>query len=425
MSGSLANQAVGLLVLPVLTRYLSPDEYGSVALFTAFVTFSVTLIGMSFGTHINRNYFKVDKVQIAGISLNCLVGLLLNLGVSLLLLSVLGTGFRGWVERVLGIPVLWAAFGLLVAAALVVNQQFTAFLRIQEKAAFYAGFQVLTASANLGISLALVVVFSLGWQGRALGYAASAFGAATFAFGALHSMQLLRGRPDAQVLREIYRISLPLVPHSVAGQITIMGSRFFLNSLANRGAVGLYAVGHTFGSALYMPVDAFINAWTPWIFKRLAGGTLEDDKKVVRVIGAASAGLLAIWAGVVVLLPAVLRLLTAPAYHGSAGFIAWVAFAYVLQGVYALLLPILVDVGKTGGLAVVSGIVAIASLISNYAFISWFGAIGAAYALTLCSAIRLSGVVWFANRVRPMPWLSALSWRGGGVGDHPPSSRRR
>ena len=58
---SIINAAVPFLLLPVLTRYLSPAEYGEVALFNVWVSLAGALCGLSVHAAANRKYFS-DKL---------------------------------------------------------------------------------------------------------------------------------------------------------------------------------------------------------------------------------------------------------------------------------------------------------------------------------------------------------------------------
>lgn len=408
MAGAMANQAVALLVLPVLTRYLSPEEYGSVALFTALVGFAGPVVGMSMKTHIARNFFKTDKTRMADISWNALVGVSANLGVLVVVCFGMSLAFPSLSRSLTGLSIGWVAIALLVAWCQSVSGHLTTFLRVQGRPIPYAGFEFTFAALNLGLSLMFVIQLGWGWRGRSAGFALSAIGAAIVGALAMRQMGYASGRAEGGLMRHLYRICLPLVPHAFAGQITTMSSRLFLNGIAGKESVGLYAVGHSIGGLVNMPLDAFNNAWTPWVFKRLAARDSKSDQQIVRLTLLVSAGLISLWALMAAGAPFALRMLTNPRYHGAAEFVGWVAFGYVLQGIYGLLTPILIDEGKTDALALISMAVAVLSLGLNWLLIHFAGAIGAAYTLVACAGFRLLFVFGYAQRIRPMPWFDSF-----------------
>ncbi len=404
MAGGLANQATALAVVPILTRYLKPEQYGYAALFTTLITLLCPIVGMSLATHITRNFFKVDRSQMAHISWNALFGLGGNTVVVLFVAGVLAPLAPGW----LGLPARWVMIAVVTATAISVMQHYLAFLRVEEKPIRYSAVLFVSAALNLGFSLFLVAVVSWGWQGRSGGYAISAAVVGVFAFLALRKEGWVRGAPDFPLLRQLYRISVPLVPHTIAGSVTAMSSRLFLNSMTGKESLGLFAVGYTFGSVIGMPAQAFNNAWTPWIFRKLAARDRAADMEIVRVTYLVSAGFIGLWLLVLVGAPWALRLATTPAYHSAAGLISWVALSFAFQAIYTLFVPVLTDEAKTDALAIFTGGVAILSLILYYLLIRQFGPIGAAYTLVVSAAVKMALVFWYANKVRPMPWISAI-----------------
>jgi len=408
MLGGMANQAVALALLPVLTRYLTPTDYGYAAMFAALIGFVAPVVDMSMKTHIARNFFKVPHAEMSEINWNSLAAVTMNSAVVFAGFLLLSAAWPGFSETLSGIPTRWALAAVVIVWAQSVGGQFKALLRIMDKAVWFVTFELGTAALNLGLSIVLVVAFSWGWQGRTSGLASSALIAAVVAFLVLRSMGFGRGSLNRGLLKSMYRICLPLVPYAISGQIIAMSSRFFLNGIAGKEAVGLYAVGATFGSLVQMPMDAFTNAWTPWVYKRLAARERTADIEIVRLIYAVGAVLGVLWLLTALVAPLLLAWFTDARYHGAALFVAWVALSFVLQGLYAMLLPILIDEAKTDFLAVLTGVVAGLSLLLNYLLITAYGAMGAAYTAVACAAIKLLLMFWYANNVRPMPWVTAL-----------------
>lgn len=403
MAGSMANQATALVVVPILTRYLNPEQYGYAALFTTLVTLLFPIVGMSLQTHIARNFFKVDRNRMANISWNALLGLAANTVGVLIVLGGLALFTPSW----LGLPAIWIVIAVVVAAANSIMQHYLSFLRVEGRPIRYSAILFISAGLNLGLSLFLVAVISWGWQGRSGGYAISTAAIGVFAFLALRREGWVRGGPDFPLLRQLYRISVPLVPHTIAGSVTAMSSRLFLNSMTGKESLGLFAVGYTFGSVIGMPAQAFNNAWTPWIFRKLAARDRAADMEIVRVTYLVSAGFIGLWLLVLVGAPWALRLTTTPAYHSAAGLISWVALSFAFQAIYTLFVPVLTDEAKTDALAIFTGGVAILSLILYYLLIRQFGPIGAAYTLVVSAAVKMALVFWYANKIRPMPWFGA------------------
>ncbi len=145
MGGGMANQAVALAVLPILTRYLTPEDYGSVALFTAFMGFVAPVVGMSMKTHIARNYFKVPQKEMANISWNTLMAVSANFLLIAALLVGFSLSFPAQSQAVAGLSTAWIFVAALTAWAQSVSSHLTTFLRVQGRPFPYATFESTSA----------------------------------------------------------------------------------------------------------------------------------------------------------------------------------------------------------------------------------------------------------------------------------------
>lgn len=404
LGATLLNQFLGFLVLPVMTHFLSPSELGHTALFSSLVAFLIPVVGMSMGTHVARNYYKKPPAEMAKIGYNVVVAILANFAV-VLLIAVITWRWQEWVHGVTG-P--WVLAAVLVALGASFTNQLQAVYRTSARAVSYALVSVGSATLVMGLSLLLVAGWHWGWKGRNAGYAV-----AVTMVGAVSLASLLRQHAGNRVMewgliRGLYRISLPLVPHALAAQVNALGSRFILDRLMSKEAVGLYSLGHTFGSMVILPVEAFTNAWTPWVYQKLARQTGDDDVRIVRMIYAASGGILVLWVSLSVAVPVAVRTLLPDSYHPSALLSPWVGLAFAFQGIYTLLVPLLVDQGKTDFLAVITMTTAALSLGAGWALVDGFGVTGAAVAAIISSAVKLVLVFLYAQRIRPLPWLDAM-----------------
>ncbi len=63
-TGALVNKLIPILLLPILTRYLSPAEYGLVSIFTVSVAIMVNFIGMTLPAAIQRNFIDHTKTEL-------------------------------------------------------------------------------------------------------------------------------------------------------------------------------------------------------------------------------------------------------------------------------------------------------------------------------------------------------------------------
>ena len=90
LGSSILNKAIPFLLLPMLTKYLSPEEYGVLSIFQLMISFFTAFVGMAIHTNVSKNFFKYSKNQtslmigniLMILSLTTLIYFIITLGVS-------------------------------------------------------------------------------------------------------------------------------------------------------------------------------------------------------------------------------------------------------------------------------------------------------------------------------------------------------
>ena len=84
-----------LLILPVLTRVLTPDEYGNIAMFSVVVQIFGISVGLSTQGAVGIKYFDRDEIDFPRFVGACLIVLLTSAAVTLLVVA----SFAGELEQ--------------------------------------------------------------------------------------------------------------------------------------------------------------------------------------------------------------------------------------------------------------------------------------------------------------------------------------
>jgi len=58
------NKAIPFFLLPIMTRYLTPTDYGIVATFGVLLAIMTVFVGLSMNGAINVNFFKLNKEEL-------------------------------------------------------------------------------------------------------------------------------------------------------------------------------------------------------------------------------------------------------------------------------------------------------------------------------------------------------------------------
>lgn len=401
LGSSVLNKAIPFLLLPILTKYLSPEEYGVLSIFQLMISFSTAFIGMAVHTNISKNFFKYSKQQTS-----LMIGnILMVLSLTTLIYFVVTLSVSFYYQEIFSVPSNWVVIIPLLSFMLMINTLNLTILRNQEKAYLFGVFEVINTAINMGVTILLLVMYHYGWYARAGGIivAYTLF----FIISLLHMSRngFIILRYDREEVRKILKLSIPLIPHVVGGIIITLSDRFFIERMVSLEMVGLYSVGYMFGMVVILFTNAFLKAWSPWFYKMLSDANSTKKMKIVRYSYLYILATFIIAFGISIFARFIIPYVVDVRYIGAEIYVFWIAIGYAVHGVYKIFFPYLVHIDKTAFLGLSTAIAAVLNLIFNYLLINQFGAIGAAYATVLSFVVSASLVFWYQNKHFKMPWL--------------------
>jgi O-antigen/teichoic acid export membrane protein len=405
LASNVLNAAIPFALLPVLTRYLSPAEYGEVAMFQTLLGALGAFVGLSVAGAAGRKYYdrQLDENQLKHF---IAAGLQILLASSAIVFSVLFV-FRDQFAHWLGLKTQWILWAVFVSAVSVIVQFRLGQWQVRKEAQRYGAMQISQGALNVLLSLLLVVLLMRGADGR---IAAQILTAGVFA--ALSLVLLKRdGLLSFWVWKPIYveealKFGVPLVPH-VAG-IFLLASvdRFIINTELGLAEAGIYMVAVQLAGAMGLVFDAINNAYVPWLYERLERDVPEEKQQIVRYTYAWFCLVLLGAALLFVIGPWLVDVVAGPKYAQAGEVIGWLALAQAFGGMYLMVTNFAFYSKRTGLLSlatITSGLINVVLLV---VFIRLLGLKGAAIAFSISMAIRFLLTWWVAQRRHPMPWFT-------------------
>jgi O-antigen/teichoic acid export membrane protein len=419
--GDVATSIVSLLLLPVFTFYLTPADYGIIAMLLTIEAVTKVLFRWGVDTAFMRLYYDcADRPARQRLAST----------IFFFLLAVNGTLLAGvllsadWLSaRIFGTTDHGLLVALTVINTFVANFYFMPFqvLRIDQKSGQFIALAFVRSAGTIVARLTLVI-----WAGMGVLGVVSADVLVT----AIFTMILIRWfvpliRPvfSREVIREALGFGLPRVPHSVAHQIIGFADRYFLNAFGTLRDVGLYSIGASFGLVLKFFLGAFENAWTPFF---LALMPEPDAKRIYSTVSTYVVALLVLFvAGLCAIAPGVVRLFTTAQFHAAAAVTPWIALGVMFQGLYLVGSIGIVITKRTKLYPLATGTAAAVSLAANALLIPRFGMLGAAWANALSYAtlaIVTGGFSWYVYPIQ-YEWSRLLRIAMAGVAGYVVASR--
>jgi len=402
---SVINKALPFLMLPVLTQYLPPSDFGILSLFLVFYSLYNAFVGMNIHANISKNFFSCSRQELAIIVGNIFYILCFS-AVLLMLITLVMSYFR---DRIFSIPSNTLLILPLLSVFMMVNSINLTILRNEARPYIYGIFEITNSFINVTVTLIFLLIFDKGWLSQIYGLAVA--NAVMFVVSIVYmtNRNYIKTVFVRSKIEEILKLSMPFIPHILGGIIIAVSDRMFIEKMVGLEAVALYSVGYSFGMIIMLFTDAFIKAWSPWFYKCLAKPDESKKKQIVRytrtyvVVTFMAAGAISVVAKFI------LPFMVTEEFHGANEFVFAIAIGYAVQGIYKIFYPYLVHIGKTSFLAISSLSAAILNLFLNYVLIKWFGVIGAAYSTIGAFSLSALMVFWFQNKYYPMPWMLRIS----------------
>jgi len=405
---SAINASANFLMLPVLTRYLTPRDYGIVETLLSAVAVVTVVIVLGSNTIMIKEFFGLG-IKDRGIYIG---NSLIIIAVMTALISVAGmimpSPAMAWFH--VGRTLLLAA-GLVAAARAVFRIALTA-LQLEKRAGTYAFFVNGNSLLEYAVSLALIVLLGLDWRGRVIGMIAAQLISTLLALSWLQKNGLLVFRP-LKYVRHIARLAPALVVGQLASWALSLGDRIMVSHLVNVEGTGLYGVGARFATVITVLGSSFAIAWQPFFFESIGKKEPRTNTRIVQATYLFVVGFLAV--SVIYGLGSrwLLHLLVGRHFYSSADFVLLLSLAYCADGIWALFAFYLIHHGR---LALYSGILcasAILNVMLDYLLIPRIGSIGAAWSALIALTAGLAATVVAAHRIHPMPWLYFLKAQAG------------
>lgn len=401
LGSSILNKAVPFLLLPIMTAYLTPQEYGKLAIFMIFVTVYSAFIGMNMHANISKHFFNVSKDELAQYVGNILI----LLSLATIVYFCISLGIYSAKETFFSLPAWLLLLVPFIAAMTMVSTINTTLLRNEQRAYIFGVFQVSNTVVKIGTTVLLLVGFGLGWYSQVFGVFLGTFVFMVVSIVYMKHRKYVQFSFSMEKIRSILHISVPLIPHALAGAVISMSDRLFIEQMVGLEAVGLYAVGYSFGMIVMLFTDAFIKAWSPWFYKGLAEPTESKKQKIVTYTYIYIIGMFVLAVLIALVAEFVLPYFVDKKFYAAREFILWVALGYAVRGVYQIFFPYLVHISRTSFLAVSTVLAALVNLVLNYLLITQYGAIGAAYATLGAFSISALSVFWYQQKNYYMPWF--------------------
>lgn len=429
---SMLSRIVGLLVLPILTRYLTPGDYGVVSMLTLLSTFMGPIANLGMTNALFRR-FNVDKDP--AVRAQLFATTLFSVTISSLIVLVAMISFPGQIAQLLLGDASYASYvqiSLITSAVTSIGVVPFVTMRAGRQVKLAALVNVAKLLISVAITLWLVMVKNAGVWGVLWG---SLLGELSVVVVQLaFSFRSYLAPINKSLWKQMLAYGLPMVPHQLFAAAMEFFGLLMVRDILDIQEAGIYGVAIKLASPIMFVVGAIQASWVPYKFQIHSENTDSVEffrSSFLYYVLAVSY----LWVGVSLWGPDVVRIMTAPDFHAAASLVWAVALIPVARGIY-FMCGTGIELGNSTRLyplVSLSGLVVVVAL--SFALIPTWGAMGAAIATTcgwaamsavvyhlsqrqlridhdwttiLLAAIGASAVVVAGDGVQQLPWLPRL-----------------
>lgn len=406
--GSVANQALAVVLLPLYTRFLTTEEYGAYALLVAAGTLVSLVAALGVHSGLTRIFFLYEGAEERGrVVFTALAFALLStalvFGALFGAAPALNRALFGAVDHVT-----WVRFSIAIFCLGALNSVALGTLQAQQRPRGYVVCSALGLLTSCAVSIWLVAGRGRGVTGVLEGQLAGI--AVQLGLALAMCTSTLRPRFHARALREMLAFALPILPANLASWGLGLADRWFLQRSSSLAEVGLYALGYRFGAALdAFFVAPFTLAWFPYLYSI---ADQPDHREVVARVFE----YFAFVAGALVLVldlfgGDVIRWIADPSFQDAERVIFWIGLAVLLRGMTFITMSGM-NLARRNPLAIaVYGLGAAGNVALLAALVPRHGMLGAAAATVLTYFAINVGFWRVSQRYHPIPFRPAkIMW---------------
>jgi O-antigen/teichoic acid export membrane protein len=391
--GDIIPRLIGFVSLPILTRYLSPSDYGIVNYVNTLNTFLLALGFLSINTYYLVFYYRCEDGEEQKKLLGNLSSFVILLNVVLVLIFLL---FGKYFFSLLGSKIDFFPFiviGIFINFFNIFSVLPAALYRLLEKPLPLTILNISRGVITLILTLVLVIYFHF----TALGvlYAALIVNF-IFAFVFLYTVRnhIIWNLCFKQI-KVVLAFTLPLLPGSIAYYLTTISDRILIDKYLSLNDLGIYSTAATIALILNIFSFGAYKAFEPFIFKNWGS---EDFIKIFESIRNGFVYVLLI--GVLflsVFAKEFFLIMTAAQFHGAYWYVPMIIVGVYSSSLSMLYGTIITAKGKTKINSFVSIIGATISVTLNVFFLPKFGLITAAIVSSLALTVMLFISIWYSQ----------------------------
>lgn len=393
----IAQRLGGIILLPIMTRFLTPADYGVLDLLEQVGVVLATLLGANLAWALGYFYFQDESTEVRRRVVGTLILGSAMLGVAACLICL---PFSSLVSRLVFGSGIASEYLLLTFAGFVPGfpmEALFSWLRTTNKLGVY----VFGCLFRVGVTIIGTVVLVAGFRLRVWGVLSTSVVAITLTAVCLtvYCVRLVRPVFDLRMFGRMARFAAPIGIGNLAVFVLNVGDRFILPHYRPLSDLGIYVLAYKLGSMIVFVYSPFWYYWGTNVFQIMK--RQDSDSVFARLFTYVLLLLSFCAVGLVTGARPVLTILVAPAFRGAVAIVPIIVAAYYFRAIGDFLRCLFLAAGRPAYDAVCNwagaGICLAGYLIMIPKYGIWGAAIATAAAFLFVCVVSMAWVY----RLRP------------------------
>lgn len=279
---SIIQKALGFILLPLYTIYLTPEDYGITGIVNSIINVLSLLFTLSLNGAVQRYYYVYidDKEKIKSFNGTILLFIMMNsIFWGTLIIIFRDILISPFIDNIAFYPYIF--MGVLTVIITPVYTIYQSLLQTMEKSKEYAITTLSYFVISVVLNIAFIVVLKWGATGQLLSVLITGM---LFLFISIYSLfkkDVVNLKFDFKFLKEGLIYSIPLVPHLMSTNLANLISRVFLNNQISTSSAGIFNISSQFTLIIDTFQMSVNSAYIPWFYGLMNEGE-EGHPPVIR-----------------------------------------------------------------------------------------------------------------------------------------------
>ncbi len=324
--GSLLSKFLGVILLPIYTRFLTPADYGilSLLVITGSITGIIVKLGLNSALFREIIYHESEKAKALSTTLYFLIlESAIFFGILVFFSSSISKLIFRSIEQSELLKFIFITRFLDTFRIIAMTK-----LRIGNRSKAYATLSVINFLIGVLLNIYFIVILRRGVEGLVI---AGLIGSSFFTIISLFIMwNNLKVSFSPQILKRMLRFGVPLVPVGLSSYLMTSADRYFLQHFSTTTEVGLYSIGYKIGLIMSLIVQSFQLAWPSKKFEIAKQPNAESNLSKILTYYLFSMGFIGL--AISLFSREILFIMTTPEFYKAYIVVPLIVLSYIFYG---------------------------------------------------------------------------------------------